>query len=140
MRPGLRDDRGMAVVELALVAPVLLVFMFLVVFAGRVAAADADVRRAASEAARAASMRQEPSEAIDAARSTAQTNLSRSGVTCVELEVNVDVGELQAGGRVAVNVRCTASMRDVTFVGVPGTREFSARAVEVVDTYRGGGP
>ncbi len=31
-------------------------------------------------------------------------------------------------------------MADVTLLGVPGTRTFTARVVEVIDTYRGGEP
>ena len=42
-----------------------------------------------------------------------------------------------AGGTVTVTVECTASMADVTLLGVPGTRTFTATATEVIDTYRG---
>lgn len=140
MKPASGSDRGSATVELALVAPVLIALMFLVVFAGRVADADATVRRAASEAARAASLRQHPADAVDAARSTAHANLSTAGFACITLDTEVDVADFRAGGTVAVQVTCTAEMSDVAFVGVPGTREFQARSVEVVDVYRSGDP
>ena len=51
--------------------------------------------------------------------------------------VLVDTGNFRAGGTVTVTVRCVSSMHDVAFVGVPGTRTFTARSVEVIDTYRG---
>ena len=41
---------------------------------------------------------------------------------------------------VAVTVRCDASMADVTLLGVPGTRSFTAASTEVIDTYRSDGP
>lgn len=135
-----RPDRGSATVELALVAPVLIAFMLLVVYAGRVADADANVRRAASEAARAASLRQHPAAAIEAARDTAEANLLASGAPCITLATDVNASEFRAGGVVTVTVTCVASMRDVAFLGIPGTRTFRARAVETIDTYRGGGP
>jgi Flp pilus assembly protein TadG len=130
------DDRGTAAVELALVAPVLLALMFLVIFAGRVAQADADVRRAASEGARAASLRQHPAEAVEAAQGTVRANLAALGVACVDLEIGVDTSAFHPGGTVTVDVRCAASMRDVALIGVPGSRLFQSRAVEVVDTFR----
>jgi len=135
-----RLDRGSATVELAIVAPVLIAFMLLVVYAGRVADADANVHRAASEAARAASLRQHPAEATEVARETAAANLHASGAPCISLATDVNASEFRAGGVVTVTVTCVASMRDVAFLGVPGTRTFRARAVETVDTYRGGEP
>jgi Flp pilus assembly protein TadG len=133
-----RGDEGTATVELALVAPVLLALMFLVIFVGRVSEADADVRRAASEGARAASLQQQAAEAIDAGQSTVRANLAALGVTCFSLDIGVDTTDFRSGGTVTVTVTCAASMRDVAFVGVPGTRVFEARSVEVVDRYRAG--
>jgi hypothetical protein len=112
--------------------------MLLVVFAGRVAHADGEVRRAAAEAARAASLRQSSEAAVEAARATAASNLDDSGFVCNDLTTTVDTSQFTAGGRVAVTVRCVADMSDVTLLGVPGTRVFESRSVEVIDRYRGG--
>lgn len=133
---GRRDDSGIAAVEAAIVAPFLIALMLLVVFAGRVAEAEGNVRRATSEAARAASLRQDPAAAVDAARASVDANLSAAGVTCETLTVDVDTSNFTAGGRVTVTTTCVASMRDVTLLGVPGTRTFTAREVEVIDRYR----
>ena len=133
-----RDQRGSVAVEMAVLAPALVVLLLLVVFAGRVAQADGDVRRAASAAARAASLRQDPGEAEVAGRQTASANLVASGVGCARLDTDVDTTQFFAGGTVAVTVRCTASMADVSLLGVPGRRTFSARSIEVIDRYRGG--
>lgn len=131
------DDRGSVAVDTAVVAPALVFLLLLVVFAGRVAQAEGDVRRAASEAARAASLEQFPDAATDEAERVVAANLSASGVVCGALDVDVDTDDLVPGGSVAVTVRCTASMEDVTLLGVPGEREFVARSLEVVDRYRG---
>lgn len=133
---GRRDDSGIAAVEAAIVAPFLIALMLLVVFAGRVAEAEGNVRRATSEAARAASLRQDPAAAVDAARASVDANLSSAGVACETLTVDVDTSSFTAGGRVSVTTTCVASMRDVTLLGVPGTRTFTAREVEVIDRYR----
>lgn len=132
-----RDDRGSVAVEVAVVAPALVVLLLLVVFAGRVAEADGNVTRAAGEAARAASLRQDPGAARHDAETVARENLEAAGTQCSSLGVEVDVGDFEPGGTVAVHVSCTTSMADVALLGVPGTRTFSAQAVEVIDTFRG---
>ena len=131
-----RSQRGSVAVETAVIAPALLILMLLVLFAGRVSEADGDVRRAASAAARSASLRQHPVDAEAAARDTAAANLL--GLSCATLDTEVDTARFRAGGTVSVTVRCTTSMRDVSLLGVPGHRTFSARSVAVIDRYRGG--
>ncbi len=133
-----RGERGSVAVEVAVIAPALVALLLLVVFAGRVSQADGEVRRAAAAAARAASLRQDPSGAEDAARETATAILRASGLGCGTLDTAVDTSRFAAGGTVAVTVRCTASMADVSLLGVPGSRTFTARSVEVIDRYRGG--
>jgi Flp pilus assembly protein TadG len=134
-----RDDRGSVAVEVAVIAPALLFLMLLVVYAGKVAEADGNVERAASDAARAASLRQHPSDASTDAQATAAANLAAAGVPCLALTTTVDTDEFRPGGTVTVTVRCEASMADVILLGVPGRRTFTATAVEVIDTYRSDG-
>lgn len=133
-----RGERGSVAVEMAVIAPALVALLLLVVFAGRVAQAEGDVRRAASAAARAASLRQDPSDAADAGRQRAEANLADSGVGCGQLDVEVDTTRFFAGGSVAVTLHCNASMADISLLGVPGRMTFVARSVEVIDRYRGG--
>jgi Flp pilus assembly protein TadG len=132
------DEAGSVAVETAIMAPALVFLLLLVVFAGRVAQADGDVRRAAAAAARAASLRQTPADAATSAREAAGANLAANGVGCGRLETDVDTSNFTAGGTVAVTVRCIASMADVSGLGVPGQRTFTARSIEVIDRYRGG--
>lgn len=132
-------DRGSIAVEVAVVAPAFVFLMLLVVFAGRVSEAEGQIDRAASEAARSASLRQHPSDAATDAESVARENLSAAGVRCQVLTVDVDTTNFRPGGRVGVTVSCDASMADVTLLGVPGTRDFTSRSVEVIDRYRGVG-
>jgi Flp pilus assembly protein TadG len=136
LRLRLEDDRGAAAVEAAIVAPFLVALMLLVVFAGRVAEADGSVRRSASEAARAASLRQDPTDAVTAAEDTAAANLATAGVDCDPLRVDVDTADFTAGGTVGVTVICRASIGDVTLLGIPTRRTFTAHEVEVIDRFR----
>lgn len=137
LRGRLRDERGSIAVEVAVIAPALLFLVLLVVYAGKVSEADGNVERAAAEGARAASLRQHPGNAATDARSAVEANLATAGVSCSTLEAIVDTSDFEPGGTVTVTVECTASMADVTLLGVPGTRTFTATATEVIDTYRG---
>lgn len=135
-----RGDDGSVSVEVAVIAPVLLVLMLLVVYAGHTAEASGDVQRAAAEAARAASLRQLPDAATDAAEQTAAANLAAAGVACDPLVVDVDTTNFVPGGTVTVEVTCHAALDAVTLLGVPRERRFHARSVEVLDTYRSDPP
>ena len=132
-------DEGTITVEAAVVAPVLLVLMLLVVYAGRASQADADVRSAAARAARAASIAGDPVAATTAASEVAGANLRTAGVSCVDFRVEVDTDAFAPGGVVSVQVGCRIGNGDLALVAVPGSRWSVASATQVVDTYRGGG-
>ena len=138
--PSWRSERGSISVEVAVIAPAFVFLMLLVVYAGKVSEADGNVERAAAEGARAASLRQSPAAAIDDAEAAVEANLAAAGVPCSQLDTSVDTSTFEPGGTVTVTVRCVASMADVTLLGVPGTRSFTAASTEVIDTYRSDGP
>lgn len=122
----------MAVVMVAFLAG----FLMLVVYAGRVGQAGNDVRSAAHEAARAASLQASPARAEDAAQHTAAANLATSGVACADgLSVTADTSNLVPGGTVTVTVACTASLADVASLNVPGSRTYTASATEIIDSF-----
>jgi Flp pilus assembly protein TadG len=133
-----RRQDGTIAVETAVLAPALLVLMLLVVFAGRAAHADADVRSAAARAARAASLAADADAAAAAARATAAANLQTAGIECGATEVSATVDDFRAGGTVTVRVACQISNADLTLLAVPGSRWSSASATQPVDRYRGG--
>lgn len=140
MRTRPNDERGSAAVEMAVIAPALVVLLLVVVFAGRVSQTEAEVRRAAGEGARAASLEQQRITAEMAARSAVEANLAANGVRCAELGIIVDTSLMSPGGEVSVHVRCLTTMADLALIGVPGQRTFEARSTEVIDRYRGGAP
>ena len=133
-----RDQDGTLAVEAAIVAPVLLVLMLLVVYAGRAAQTDADVRSAAARAARAASMTGDVASAETAASEIALANLATAGIRCRTTDIAV-AADIRAGGTVTVQVGCEVSNTDLAMLAVPGTRWSTATATQVVDTHRGGG-
>lgn len=135
----LHTQQGAVSTELAVLAPLLIAFMLLVVFAGRVAQVEGDVTNAAHEAARAASLVGTPQGAIEAASVTAEANIAVGAVACQRLDVMVDTTSFGAGGQVNVTVTCEAAFGDIAMLAVPGSRTFSATAVEVIDVIRANG-
>lgn len=134
----MRADEGAITTEVVLLTPVLLLLLAFVVVTGRIGEASSTVGHAAQQGARAASLRADPDVAAAHAEEAVRANLDASGVACADLAVTVDVTRFRRGGDVAVTVACQASLGDVAFAGLPGSRAITATAVEVIDTYRGG--
>jgi Flp pilus assembly protein TadG len=132
-------DRGTVAVEVAIVAPAIIVLLVLVMLAARVSQAGAEVQSAAAAAARAASQQATPDGASQEGTAVAQASLRDAGVSCTPWDVDVDTSAMVPGGSVSVTVRCTAQFSEMTLLAVPGSRTFEHTATEVVDVYRGSG-
>lgn len=129
-------ERGTAAVELTLLAPVFLVILLFVVGLGRMAHANQQVESVAADAARAASLERNTAASTAVARNAAQRSLDQAGLSCQDMDVDVDVSQYRPGGSVRVRVTCTASLKDVAMAGFPGQRKFHATSVVPIETYR----
>lgn len=138
------NERGSLAIELAVIAPILIVgFMLLIVYAGRVTQVQNDLKSAAHSAARAASIRPNEAGAFNAVLANVESNLVFSDLNCQnsassqvdvvwEETPNDDVG-LRL---VTVRLICRVSLSDFVLLGVPGARTFEVTASEVIDRYR----
>ncbi len=133
-------DRGSATVELVILAPTLLLFLLLAIYAGRVAMARQSVHAAAADAARSASIARTEGAAAGNARSAAEATLAAEGLRCQATQVEVDTSAFGApvgvAGSVAATVSCTVDLTDLTVPGVPGSRQLTATVSSPLDTYR----
>ena len=133
-----RDERGSVSLELAIIAPALLLLLGALVLAGRVETSSAIVEQAARAAARDASL----ARTTDAARTTALTSARRelAGSTCVNTDVTVDTTGFAApvgtDAAVTVTVSCTVSIADLAIPGLPGTHTMTGTATSPIDNYR----
>ncbi len=132
------DGRGVLSLEFALVVVGVLGALMLLAAAWRLGQTRGEIRDVAAEAARAASLRQHPHAAADAAERIARASLGRRSVRCSEFSVAVDVSALGPGGSVAVGIRCVTRLEDLTLLRMPGSVTLESTAVEVVDRRRGG--
>ena len=141
MRVGRRAGRrGAASLELVLLTPVFLLLLELAVFGGRVTDSQSKVDDAAHAAARAASLERTSTGASAAAQRAAAGVLGQRGASCETFRVSVDTSAFRAGGTVTATVECVASLSDLSWLPLPGTRTVSGSSVSAIDTYRGAAP
>jgi Flp pilus assembly protein TadG len=131
-----RSDRGSAAIELVIIVPVIMLIALLMIFAGRVMSAQGDVVAAARAAATAAVVQASGPAAAAAALQVASATLASEHMACPHPTVTTDLVAFVPGGTVRVTVTCVANFSDVTAVGVPGSKTFTASALAPVDTYR----
>ena len=133
-----RDERGSVTLELAILAPALLLLLGALVFAGRVQTSSATVEQAARAAARDASL----ARTADAARATALASAQRElvGSACVSTDVAVDTSGFAAplgtDAAITVSVTCTVSLADLAIPVLPGTHTLTGQATSPMDRYR----
>jgi Flp pilus assembly protein TadG len=128
-------------VELAVIAPGLVLLLLLVGAGGRVVEAQSHVDGAARDAARAASLGRSAVQADDLAVQAAQADLGSSS-WCAPGSVTVTVAGFPAlgqavlpGTNVTVTVGCEVNMSPFTILGFKPTKPFTAQAVAPLDPY-----
>ena len=137
----LAGEGGSASLELAIIAPVLLVLIALVVMGGRFAMASAAITGVAGAAARDASLARSPAAARLAAVSSAQATLAEQSLHCqgapaVEVDTSGFAAAPGAPASVSVDVTCVVVVNGLNVPGLPSTRTLHERAVSPLDSYR----
>lgn len=132
----LRGEDGLAALEMAILAPVIVVMLLLVVGFGRVTHGRQLVDQAAAAAARAAALANDPGSAAAAARQAAADTLHLAGMSCTGMSVEVDTSAFGPGGAVGARVRCTADLSGLALAGLPGRVTVTAAATAPLETYR----
>lgn len=137
----LQGDRGSVALEVAILAPAILMVIVIGIVAGRTVLAANMVADAAHDAARAASLARNASDARVAAARTADTTLSGHGYTCVNPTVTTDTSGFAAPvgqpATVTVTISCTISNADLAkFPGVPGGKVIENSFTSPIDQFR----
>ena len=135
------DERGSAAIETVVVVPAFVLFVLLIVYAGRLAVTEQAVEAAAGEAARAASIARTAGQAQRDATTGAAASLRNQGLTCVSQHVAVDTSgfatPVGSPARVSATVTCQVDLSDLALPGLPGARAVTATLTSPIDTYRG---
>ena len=133
-------ERGSAVIEAVIGIPAFMLFVGLIIAAGRFTIAQHSVESAANAAARAASISRTQEQAQGAASSSAATTLNNQGLRCSSKSVSVDTTGFAAPvgtpARVTATVTCQVQVADLAVPGLPGTLSVEATMASAIDTYR----
>jgi Flp pilus assembly protein TadG len=137
----LRNERGTAAVELALLAPVLLVLVAVVSGAGRMVETKSAVLSVAREAARAGAEAPNAATAHDAAVATAQQVAEGLGLDPARLSIVQDPHGFVRGAPYEVSVSYRTSLSDLPGLGLlPGSVTLGAEHAELIDAFRSRSP
>jgi Flp pilus assembly protein TadG len=135
-----RDQRGAAAVELALLVPALLLVLGLLVAGGRLWFARTTVNEASQTAARAASLARSTEAASVVGRRAGSQSLATAGLRCRSRSVSIDTAAfgVPAGtpSTVTSTVSCVVDFSDVFLPGWPGSAELIGHGSAALDTYR----
>lgn len=133
---------GQALVELALVIPLLLLLAFGVLGVGRVLQAKLVVSATAREAARAATLTGTAAAALTTGTARGQAVAAGYGLGNGSLEVAVDPGRFERGGQVRAVARYSVTLDDLPLLGwvrVPVASDHVERIGLYRSRWPGGG-
>src|ERR1019366_1665193 len=127
-----------AVIEAVIGVPAFMLFVLLIVFAGRVAIAHQGVQSAAADAARSASIARTPGAAQAPAATPGATSLANQHMNCTATTVSVDTtgfaSPVGTPATITASVTCHVNLSDL-LLGVPGTKAITATMSRPLDTY-----
>ena len=136
-----RGERGSVTLEAVILIPAFLLFVALVIAAGRVALARQGVQTAAAEAARQASIARTAGEATAKAQAGAQQTLADQQLQCLSSSVVTDTSGFAAPvgtpASVSATVTCQVDLAGVAIPGLPGSLNITASFQSPLDTFRG---
>lgn len=127
--------RGQALVETALVLPILLILAFGVVGVGRLTEARMGVDAVAREAARSAALASDPASALSQGTARGRAVATGYGLTNGTLQLSVDVGQFERGGQVQASASYTVSFNDLPLLSWAQATVSSVH-FERLDLYR----
>ena len=130
----MKTDSGSVTVEMVLLAPVLMALILFGVYSGRASESLTQVRSAADQAARGASMVSR-SRVEATAFQIAERALTSESISCVDLSVSTSLIENGDNNAVHVEISCTINTDGLTLLGLT-QRRVTASSTEVLDRWR----
>lgn len=122
--------------ELVLLTPALVACILVIAAGARYVDARGQANNAAYAAARAASLTTSQEAAVAAGRRAASHSLDERGQACATLTVVINAGEFHPGGAIKATITCAADLADLTGLGLPGHKSFTATATVPLEQHR----
>ncbi|HET6860895.1 MAG TPA: TadE/TadG family type IV pilus assembly protein [Streptomyces sp.] len=127
-----RSDRGLSTVEVVILAPVMILFILVLVGFGQLVEGRGAIDSAARDAARAGSIQKDRGTAMAEATRAAEANLT--DVCSGPVTVRQTSGGFEPGGFFTVEVSCT--VRGLEMLGLDLPTELTGRSTSPLDPYR----
>jgi hypothetical protein len=132
-----RSEDGSLAVEMAMLAPSLLVIFALIFVYGRAAQVNGTLESGTRAAARSVTLARSYDEAVDSANAVLLEAMKDAPQSCQNsLNVHI-VGTYEAGEPVTVDADCTYDLSDLGLPGAPGTITTKSSFTSMLDPYRG---
>lgn len=128
-------ERGSLSLELAMLAPALLLIFGLITVYGRVAQVNGNLESSTRDAARSATRARSFAEAKVRAREVIEDGIANTPDACRN-SLKVAVDQFVPGQPTTVSTTCTYPIGDVGVPGAPGTLTARSEFVAVVDDFR----
>jgi Flp pilus assembly protein TadG len=122
---------------MVLLTPILIIMLMFVVHAGRAGQGMNQLKHAADQGARAASLVAQPRMSAVAQQAVTQ-DMATSGLSCVNPRVVTNFERASLSSSVTVTVSCQTSNEGLALLGAHTVSMF-ASSTEVIDRYRAGG-
>ncbi len=135
LRALLTDQSGSALVEAALVLPVLLVLIAGIVITGRVAHAQIAVQSVARETGRTVAVAPSAAEGHAAGEVRAHAVAAGHGLAASGLDISIDAGNFERGGVVRVVAAYEVALGDLPLLGELAVTVSSSHE-QRIDLYR----
>jgi Flp pilus assembly protein TadG len=135
--PRRRTQDGSLAIEMAMLAPSLLVIFALIFVYGRAAQVNGTLESGTRAAARSVTLARSYDEAVDSAKAVLIEAMKDAPMSCQNsLNVRI-VGTYEAGEPVTVDADCTYDISDLGLPGAPGDITTSSSFTSMLDPYRG---
>lgn len=132
-----RDESGSLAVEMAMVAPGILLIFALIFAYGRAAQVNGTLESGTRDAARSVTLARSYDEALDRANAVLLDAIKDSPQSCQDsLDLRI-VGDYEPGEPVTVRATCTYQLSDLGLPGAPGTLTAESSFTSMLDPYRG---
>ncbi|MEN8654011.1 TadE/TadG family type IV pilus assembly protein [Streptomyces sp. 21So2-11] len=126
------SDRGLSTVEVVILAPVMILFILVLVGFGQLVEGRGAIDSAARDAARAGSIQKDRGTAMAEAKRAASANLT--DVCSGPVTVTQTSGGFEPGGFFTVEVTCT--VRGLEMLGLDLPTELTGRSTSPLDPFR----
>jgi Flp pilus assembly protein TadG len=132
-----RPEDGSLAIEMAMLAPSLLLIFALIFVYGRAAQVNGTLESGTRDAARSVTLARSYDDALARAKAVMLDALSDAPQSCQATLVLRIVGDYQPGEPVTVSTQCTYQLSDLGLPGAPGTLTSKSSFTSMLDPYRG---